>query len=265
MSMNDKPTLKLLKLVQMQAGISRRKARALIDAGEIDVNGETVCNPFLTITPGTLGELRLHGYPLSILPPQHRVYKYYKPVGVLCSHDDPHCGNTVGRVLRAEGFIGYTWAGRLDQDAEGLLLLTNDGKLVQRLSHPRYQVRKAYAVWLSHFPAAGKMEQVFLEMQHGITEDKEVLCIVKGELKRSPKRICITLAEGRKHEIKRLFSHFDLEIIRLKRVAIGPVSLGDLVTGKIACLDDEQVKNLCRFSDSLAFAEESGPANIYSL
>jgi len=249
----------------MQAGISRRKACALIDAGEIDVNGEIVRNPFLMITPSTLEELRLHGHPLSILSPQHRVYKYYKPVGVLCSHDDPHCGNTVGRVLRAEGFIGYTWAGRLDQDAEGLLLLTNDGMLVQRLSHPRYGVRKTYVVWLAHFPAADRMEQIFLEMQHGITEHKVVLRIVRGELQRSPKCICIALAEGRKHEIKLLFSHFDLEIIRLKRVAIGPVNLADLTTGNIARLDDEQVRNLYRFIDCLAFAKESGPANMYSL
>ena len=185
MAMKDRPTLRLLRVVQMQAGISRRKACALIDAGEIDVNGEIVRNPFLMITPSTLEELRLHGHPLSILSPQHRVYKYYKPVGVLCSHDDPHCGNTVGRVLRAEGFIGYTWAGRLDQDAEGLLLLTNDGMLVQRLSHPRYEVRKTYVVWLAHFPAADRMEQIFLEMQHGITEHKVVLRIVRGEIGRA--------------------------------------------------------------------------------
>lgn len=263
--MKDKPILKLLKLVQMHAGISRRKACALIDAGEIDVNGETVRNPFLRIIPSKLGELRLRGYPLSILSPQYRVYRHYKQVGVLCSHDDPHCGNTVGRILRAEGFIGYTWAGRLDQDAEGLLLLTNDGKLVQRLSHPRYQVKKRYVVWLSHFPLAGKVDQILLEMQHGITEDKQVLRIVNGELKGNPMRICITMAEGRKHEIKRLFSHFDLKIIRLKRVAIGPVSLDDLVTGKIARLDDEQVRDLYRFVDGLSFAAQSGSTDLCSL
>jgi 23S rRNA pseudouridine2605 synthase len=73
------------------------------------------------------------------------------------------------------------------------------------------------------------------------------------------------MAEGRKHEIKRLFSHFDLKIIRLKRVAIGPVSLDDLVTGKIERLDDEQVRDLYRFVDSLSLAEQSGSTDLCSL
>ena len=110
---------KLFLLIQRQAGVSRRKAQELISAGEVAIDDSVVTDPFLPIEPKAIQQLVLRGHPLSLQSPELRVYRYHKPKGMLSSHDDPHEGNTVGRVLRAEGFFGYSWAGRLDQDAEG--------------------------------------------------------------------------------------------------------------------------------------------------
>jgi 23S rRNA pseudouridine2605 synthase len=232
---------KLLQWVQRQGGVSRRKAQELIEDGEVAVNGESIADPFLSLAAESIERLSLRGHPLSLDAPEPRVYRYHKPAGVLCSHDDPHYGKTVGRILRAEGFIGYNWAGRLDQDAEGLVLLTNDGELLHHLSHPRYEVEKTYRVWVERLPRKPVMDQWLSEMQRGIVDRGDTLRILSGKVEGRPPHVRLVLTEGKKHEIKRLFAHFDLSIVRLLRVSIGPIELGRLTAGDIERLskDDE--------------------------
>jgi len=242
--------MKLWRLVAEHAGLSRRKAQALIDAGEVELNGAGVREPFLTLETTTVETLRLRGHPICLTAPEHRIYKYHKPQGVLCSHDDPHTGNTLGRLLRAEGFIGYTWAGRLDADAEGLVLLTNDGALVNRLTHPRYGVEKTYQVTVASLPPPREVTRLLEAMRRGIVDAGETLRITGGRLSGRPPRVIVTLAEGRKHEVKRLFAHAGLTVARLRRVGIGPVRLGTLPPGDIARLDADETDRLRRACDS---------------
>jgi 23S rRNA pseudouridine2605 synthase len=239
---------KLFRLVQTRAGISRRKAQELIKAGEVTLNGEIVDDPFYILDFRTIASLRLRGHPLSTDPVVYRIYRYYKPEGVLCSHDDPHYGNTLGRILRTEGFIGYTWAGRLDQDAEGLILLTNDGGLIHVLTHPRYQVEKVYHVWLSSPPCRKTMNRMFEEMRNGIEDEGETLRILRGEAGGHSCHAVLTLVEGKKHEIKRLFAHYRLEVTRLKRVAIGPTTLSELELGRFSRLEEDETEILRRYA-----------------
>jgi pseudouridine synthase len=163
---------------------------------------------------------------------------------MLCSHDDPHEGNTVGRVLRSEGFIGYTWAGRLDLDAEGLLLVTNDGDLVHVLSHPRYEVPKTYNVWLDQTPKRSVLDDMLKKMEQGIIDQGDRLHILSGRVTGRPTTILLRLVEGKKREIKRLFGHFDLTVVRLQRTAIGPIQLDGLRPGQLDLLSQEQVRAL---------------------
>jgi pseudouridine synthase len=220
--------VKLFRFLQTQAGVSRRKAIDLIRAGEVAVNSRPIVDPFLVLEPNSAQHLALRGHPLSLEPLESRIYRFHKPAGMLCSHDDPFCGNTVGRLLRGEGFLGYTWVGRLDQDAEGLLLLSNDGDVIQAFTHPRYEVRKVYHVWVAEPPSERDFDRALRAMERGIEDEGETLRILEGRVDGRPRRAVVTLAEGRKHEIKRLFARFGLSVNRLVRVAVGPVQLGDL-------------------------------------
>ena len=258
---HEEMRIKLWKIVQEESGVSRRKAQELVSSGEVDVNGETVQDPFSLVVRENTSSLRLRGHPLSLEAPKQRVYRYYKEAGVLCSHDDPHCGNTLGRILRAEGFIGYTWSGRLDQDAEGLILLTNDGQIVQRLTHPSFRVRKVYHVWVSRLPKAQEMRKIYASMRRGITDDNQLLRILEGETTGRPPHAVITIAEGRKHEIKRLFGHFRLEVVRLRRVSLGPITLGNIRPGAIARLDEHEMEKLNEFVRRLSPARAGDRTN----
>ena len=148
--------------------------------------------------------------------------------------------------MRAEGFVGYTWAGRLDQDAEGLLLITNDGQLVQRLSHPRYEVRKTYHVWTEEALPSQEVRRLLEAMRQGIVDRDETLRIVDGTYNPSRRQLTLTLTEGRKREIKRLVGHFGLHVSRLRRVAIGPIALGDLAEGALARVTGADASALAR-------------------
>jgi len=239
-------TLKLFTIIQRQAGVSRRKAQELVAAGEVSVDGAVLQDPYQTLDPEVVERVSLRGHPLSLHLPEHRVYRLHKPKGMLCSHDDPHEGNTVGRVLRSEGFIGYSWAGRLDQDAEGLLLVTNDGGLLNGLTHPRYEVAKTYHVWVDRLPARAAADTMLREMQRGILDEGDRLRILAGRVTGRPPYVVLQLTEGRKREIKRLFGHYDLRVIRLLRVAIGPVQLGTLRPGTTQRLTAEEIEQLRR-------------------
>ena len=239
-------TLKLFTIIQRQAGVSRRKAQELIAAGEVSVDGDVLQDPYRTLDPAAVGRVSLRGHPLSLDLPEHRVYRFHKPKGMLCSHDDPHEGNTVGRVLRSEGFIGYSWAGRLDQDAEGLLLVTNDGGLLNGLTHPRYEVAKTYHVWVDRLPARAVVDAMLREMQRGILNDGDRLRILAGRVAGRPPYVVLQLTEGRKREIKRLLGHYGQRVVRLLRVAIGPVQLGTLRPGATRRLTAAEINQLRR-------------------
>jgi len=231
---------KLLQWTQQQAAVSRRKAKELIENGEVSVNGQTEREPSLLVDPEGLRTLSLRGQPLPIEPPELRIYRYHKIRDTLCSHDDPHEGNTLGRVLRAEGFIGYTWAGRLDQDAEGLLVVSNDGQLIHAFTHPSFEVPKTYRVWLAPPPNRRKMESAFDAMQRGIEEGGDRLRILEGRLPARSAYAQVTLAEGKKHEVKRLFAHFGYRVTRLLRIRVGQIELGDLPPGSFSRLSREE-------------------------
>jgi 23S rRNA pseudouridine2605 synthase len=249
MSDDRRGDVKLFRFLQTQAGVSRRKAIDLVLAGEVAVDGQTILDPFLVLGVSLARQLALRGHPLSLEPREPRVYRFHKPKGMLCSHDDPFCGNTVGRLLRAEGFLGYTWVGRLDQDAEGLLLVSNDGNLIQAFTHPRYEVRKVYHVWIAESPPEHDLDRALRLMERGIEDEGETLRVLEGRVEGRPRHAVVTLAEGKKHEVKRLFAHFGFSVSRLVRVAVGPIELGDLPPGAFgrlplaaeqALLDDAQ-------------------------
>ena len=135
--------------------------------------------------------------------------------------------------------------GRLDYHSSGLLLLTNDGELALRLTHPRYGVRKTYRVKVSGRPTAEALEKLArgVDLEEGTTGPADVRLIRSGDAKTW---LEITLSEGRKHEVRRLCEHVGYRVEKLTRVRLGPLSLGSLQAGQHRALAEREVHELRR-------------------
>jgi 23S rRNA pseudouridine2605 synthase len=172
--------------------------------------------------------------------------KYYvalhKPPGYLCTRSDPARRRTVGDLLPHEWGHLYS-VGRLDQDSEGLVFLTNDGQFSLRLTHPRYGLRKTYRVTVD-----GRVEPPMLrKLLGGVVDEGETLKAEKARLisaNNTQSVVELELAEGKNREIRRLFLALGLNIARLQRTRIGRIPLGELPPGKWRTLTESEIKSL---------------------
>jgi 23S rRNA pseudouridine2605 synthase len=166
----------------------------------------------------------------------------HKPVGVVTTLCDPEGRPTVRDLLpevRARVFP----VGRLDYYSSGLLLLTNDGELALRLTHPRYGVRKTYRVKVRGTPTAAALERLArgVRLEEGTTAPAEVRVIRSSDAKTW---LEITLSEGRQHEVRRMCEHVGYPVEKLTRVRLGPLNLGSLQPGRHRTLAEREVHQL---------------------
>lgn len=214
---------------------SRRACERMMQEGRVRVDGAVVREPGATVDPARQ-RVEVDGRPIQ--PAAFRYLMYHKPRGVLSALSDPSGRGTLGDVIPPE--LGRVYhVGRLDQDSEGLLLLTNDGAFAERLMHPRYGIEKAYQVWCAGDPDADALRRI----EEGIHDAGETLRA------RSVSRIAaghyfVVLTEGKKREIRRLFAACGCPVKRLLRVAVGPVRLGALPTGRFRELTAAEVNAL---------------------
>jgi 23S rRNA pseudouridine2605 synthase len=170
-------------------------------------------------------------------------YEYWmlnKPKGVLASTRDPHHSRMVTHLVPSS--MRLFPVGRLDKDSEGLLLLTSDGDLCHKLIHPRYGINKVYHVTLDWPPSDDSLKRI--EAGGVLLDDGPTMPI--GVKRLGARRFQLTLREGRKREVRRLFSVFGNKVIELERVAFGPLKLSDLPPGKARELTEEEVSLLKR-------------------
>lgn len=172
---------------------------------------------------------------LKVRPAPPRYYVFYKPRGVLSTMADPQGRPCVGDYIRRLGERVFP-VGRLDRDSEGLLLLTNDGDFAERILHPRHHVARVYQVWTDRMLTAAERQRI----TRGLRCDGRVLRA--AELKRMGREgksfvYRIVLREGRNRQIRRLMRQLGVRILRLRRTAIGAITLGRLEPGEIAPLD----------------------------
>ena len=214
-----------LQNVLAQAGVaSRRGAAALIATGAVTVDGLVVREPGFRVDPAT-AKIAVDGKPLQARE-RKRTIMLYKPVGVLSSTRDPFGGKTVLDLVRGRIPERLVPVGRLDKDSEGLLLLSNDGDLTLRLTHPRFDHEKTYIV-----RAAGRWSEDKLRILRGpvALPDGYVTRPVPVEVVRGPENNVTTLAfhlrEGRKRQIRHMCSAAHLVVLSLKRVAVGGLRL----------------------------------------
>ena len=233
-----------LQKVLAQAGIaSRRACEVLISEGRVEVNSEVVLEQGRRVDPER-DVIRVDG--ARIPPPRrHRYLALNKPRGVVATMDDPEGRRTIAdlldtRQLRNERLFHV---GRLDTDSEGLLIMTNDGDLAQRLAHPSYEVPKTYIAEV----AGVVSEQTLKRMRRGITlEDGPVKpTSVKIVSSVGDKTLLkITLQEGRNRVVRRTMEAVGHPVRRLSRIGIGPVRLGNLKVGEYRELTREELGGL---------------------
>ncbi len=230
-----------LQKILSKAGItSRRKAEGLILQGRVSVNGKIVRE---LGTKAVLGrdEIRVDG---ETLKPESEgvVLVLFKPRRCVTTLHDPQGRPTVADFINKFPMRLYP-VGRLDYDAEGLLLLTNDGELAHRLQHPRYKVPKTYLVKVRGHPPAEALAilQQGVNLDDGITAPAELI-VIEDDQKAT--WLSLTLREGRKHQVKRMCAAVGHPVLRLRRTKVGPIELDDLRPGEIRRLKSRAVRSL---------------------
>jgi len=214
-----------------RAGVaSRRKAEDLIREGRVTINdqiagiGSSVSESDVVCLDGE--RVRL--------PEKKVVIALHKPVGVTTTKSDPHAERTVYQLV--PDVPGLHPVGRLDKDSEGLLLLTNDGDLTLKLTHPRYGVRKVYRAWCKQ----GRVSEADCKrLVEGVELDDGLAQALEAEPTQEGARI--VMAEGKKREVRRMLGRLGYPVTRLVRLQVGPIKLGKLNPGEWRYLTPEEV------------------------
>lgn len=227
-----------------QAGIcSRRKADELIASGRVSVNDKVVIELGCKITPGT-HSVKVDGHLVASAADEQRpIYLLLnKPIQVVCTVKDPEGRPTILDYL-PEAFKEYRLypVGRLDYFSEGLLLMTNDGTLTHRLTHPRYYLEKVYEVHVRETPT----QQDISRMEKGMQlSEGEQLAPVKVRFDSERNILFMTLHQGVNRQIRRMCRDLGLTILKLKRLQTGPLILGNLPVGQCRELTEDEVTAL---------------------
>ena len=230
-----------LQKVLAQAGLgSRRASEELIADGRVEVDGQIVTELGVRIDPATAV---VHVDGLRIQLDQAKVtIALNKPLGVVSTMDDPKGRPTVADLIKnREERLFHV--GRLDADSEGLLLLTNDGELANRLSHPKYEIAKTYLVTVEGevYPRVGRELLKGVELEDGVAMVDSFRIIDQAP---HATLVEIVLHEGRNRVVRRIFDEVGFPVMRLVRTQIGPIKLGDLRSGRTRVLGKTELGTL---------------------
>lgn len=233
--------LRVQKFLARAGVASRRGSEALMTAGRVAVNGRVVTEMGAKVDPATDvvtvdgAEIRLAGEPVYLA--------LNKPAGVMTTMSDPQGRPTVVSLMPVAQHPGLFPVGRLDFETTGLILFTTDGELSHRLLHPRWKVDKTYAVL-----ADGRVEaNDIARLQTGIRLDDGLTAPARARIldRRTDRTLTeITITEGRKRQVRRMFSALSHPVLELHRVRFGPVELGMLAPGTWRPLTADEVADL---------------------
>jgi 23S rRNA pseudouridine2605 synthase len=236
------PLVPLLKALT-EAGIgSRRRIADAIKNGRVEVNGQPVENFRHPVNPET-DRVSLHGKPVDLKPRCTIYLMVNKPAGIITTTSDERGRRTVLDILpeRYRHLRLYP-VGRLDKDSTGLLLLTNDGELTYRLTHPKFEHEKEYLIHIegSLKPEEKRKLEKGFELEDGMTYP-----VVVKEIKSPPPfNYSITMHEGRKRQVRRMLANLGYQVLAIKRIRMGNLSLRNLKEGAARELNPEEVRAL---------------------
>jgi 23S rRNA pseudouridine2605 synthase len=245
----DVPRAVRLQKALADAGVAaRRKAEVLIAEGRVSVNGKTVVTPGVKVDPAT-DDIKVNGTPLP--KPTRRWYiALHKPVGVVSTVEDRHAAQTVVQLVDIPG-VRLVPAGRLDADSEGLILLSDDGAFVQKVTHPTQSLGKKYLVVVRGTPSPDAIDRLsrglLLEGETRKTAPARVRLLPRLhplEPGKGTRTVEFVLSEGRNRQIRRMLETVGHEVLRLMRVEVGPVVLGNLPVGEWRELTTPEISNI---------------------
>lgn len=232
----EKPRLKTLERVFSKAGMgSRGDARSWIGSGQVRVNGKVVQNPDHWVDLDR-DRITFQGKPLRMAEKTYILL--YKPKGYITSYGDPENRPTVYDLTKDAG-VWLAPVGRLDLDTSGLLLMTNDTAFAERITNPAHEIAKTYQVKASALLPADQLEQLRrgIELSDGPTRPALVRHL------RDSARFTfleLTITEGRNRQVRRMIEALGCKVLKLVRVAIGPIRIGSLPIGKWRRLTAEE-------------------------
>ncbi len=231
--------MKLLSFLQQNIWLSRRAFTALVDQGQIFCNWEKVDSYGFLVKEGNVLEIQSKRIVVTWDIQKSQLISFYKPAGCVASKSDPH-NDTIYKHLPPQ-FAGYYYIWRLDKDSRGLLLLTNESKLVHEYEHPRHGMQKTYLVVLNKSLNSEHAQKCI----SGITDEDELLRMISVKNVRFsdypssyfPHEIEwflveVVLEEGKKRHIRRIFSAMRYHVVDLLRINEWPHTLGDLQEGQ---------------------------------
>ena len=225
--------MRLAKYLAHGGVASRRLSEKVIAQGRVTVAGEVVKDPARDV--GEDDDVRVDGGPVGV--EAREVWAVNKPAGVVSTAKEP--GTRPAVVSLVESRARLYPVGRLDADSTGLLLLTNDGELANRLTHPRYEVDKTYRVELRRPPSDADLRRLAegVHLEDGPTAPAEVRRLGEREME-------IVLREGRNRQVRRMAEAIDNRVASLRRVRFGPVELGSLAEGQARRLTEAEITAL---------------------
>ena len=226
-------TMRLARFLAHGGVASRRASVELVKAGRVSVEGEVVTDPATELAE--VARVEIDGR--AVEPEPREVWALNKPADVVSTAREPGRRRAITDLVDSERRL-YP-VGRLDADSTGLILLTNDGELANRLTHPRYEVPKTYRVRLARPPSREQIEQLRkgIELEDGLTSPAAVERVGEREIE-------VTIHEGRKRQVRRMAEAIGNEALSLRRIRIGSLALGDLKQGKARRLSDDEVAGL---------------------
>ena len=232
--------MRLQKYMALCGVASRRASEEMIASGRVCVNGCTVTEMGVQVDEER-DRVTVDGEPICLEGEKHYL-SYYKPVGEVTTVSDPEGRATVMDKFRDYPVRLYP-VGRLDYDSEGLLLLTNDGDMMNSLLHPSHEVNKTY---LARVSSRLEDENVH-RLRQGVTLDGRLTSPAQVRVVRYETFdtvVLVTIHEGRYRQVRRMFEAVGHQVVSLRRVGFGPIQLGDLPRGQWRRLTDAEVRRL---------------------
>lgn len=238
--------IRLNKFIASSGLCSRRAADELIEQGKVSVNGKKITELGYLVQP----QDKVFVEQKLIRPVKHEYYRFYKPAGYITTSDDEKGRKTIYDLL-PDSMLHLKPVGRLDKDSTGLLILTNDGDLINELTHPSIKVPKVYLVSVDGRVSQAQLEELAngVEIEKGKVAYADILVL---DIDNKHTSMQITLYQGMNRQIRKMFEHIGFEVKTLKRIQHATINLDGLKRGEFKPIKPLQIRELKNFLNRIS-------------